>query len=59
VLRLAEPESAAAYARALYAALRAADAGGVRTVVTVAPTDGTLAHAVLDRLRRAAVGSAR
>jgi L-threonylcarbamoyladenylate synthase len=59
VLRLAEPQSSAAYARALYAALREADARGIRTVVTVAPTDGALADAVLDRLRRAAVGTAR
>jgi O-acetyl-ADP-ribose deacetylase (regulator of RNase III) len=58
VLRLAEPEGSAAYARALYASLREADARGIRTVVTVAPTDGALADAVLDRLRRAAVGSA-
>lgn len=59
VLRLAEPTSSAEYARALYAALRKADAREVRTVVAVAPTDGALADAVLDRLRRAAVGSAR
>jgi uncharacterized lipoprotein NlpE involved in copper resistance len=59
VLRLAEPEGSAAYARALYAALRTADTAGVRTVVAVAPTDGALAAAVLDRLQRAAVGSAR
>ena len=61
VLRLAEPGDAAAYARSLYAALRAADAAHVRTVVAVAPTDGAgaLGSAVLDRLQRAAVGSAR
>ncbi|MGD9956212.1 MAG: L-threonylcarbamoyladenylate synthase [Candidatus Nanopelagicales bacterium] len=57
--RLAQPEDSAAYARALYAALRQADADGVRTVVAVPPTGGALADAVLDRLRRAAVGSAR
>lgn len=61
VLRLAEPGDAAAYARSLYAALRAADAAHVRTVVAVAPPDGAgaLGSAVLDRLQRAAVGSAR
>jgi L-threonylcarbamoyladenylate synthase len=59
VLRLAAPVDAPAYARALYAALRRADAEAVRTVVAVAPTDGALAAAVLDRLQRAAVGSAR
>jgi L-threonylcarbamoyladenylate synthase len=59
VLRLAAPVDSAAYARALYAALREADAANVRTVVAVAPQGGALADAVLDRLRRAAVGSAR
>ncbi|MFN8158756.1 MAG: L-threonylcarbamoyladenylate synthase [Candidatus Nanopelagicales bacterium] len=58
VLRLAAPEDSAAYARALYRALRAADDAGLATVVAVAPTDGPLAPAVLDRLRRAAHGSA-
>jgi L-threonylcarbamoyladenylate synthase len=55
--RLAEPDGSAAYARALYRALRAADDAGLATVVAVAPTDGPLAAAVLDRLRRAAHGS--
>ena len=59
VRRLAAPEDSAAYARALYAALRAADADGIATIVAVAPTGGVLAAAVHDRLRRAAVGSAR
>lgn len=59
VVRLASPVDSAAYARALYAALREADARAVRTVVAVAPRGGALADAVLDRLRRAAVGSAR
>ncbi|MBI1378015.1 MAG: threonylcarbamoyl-AMP synthase [Frankiales bacterium] len=58
-VRLAAPADAAAYARALYAALRRADVEGLRTVVAVAPEGGPLAAAVLDRLRRAAVGSAR
>ena len=59
VVRLASPADSAEYARALYAALREADARAVRTVVAVAPADGALGDAVLDRLRRAAVGSAR
>ena len=59
VVRLASPADSSAYARALYAALREADARAVRTVVAVAPTGGAIADAVLDRLRRAAVGSAR
>ena len=57
--RLAAPADAAAYARSLYAALRTADADGLQTILAVAPVDGPLAAAVLDRLRRAAVGSAR
>jgi L-threonylcarbamoyladenylate synthase len=59
VLRLAAPADAAAYARALYAALREADTAQVRTVIAVAPRNGALGAAVLDRLQRAAVGSAR
>ena len=59
VHRLAAPEDSAAYARSLYAALRAADADGIATIVAVAPAVGVLAAAVHDRLRRAAVGSAR
>jgi L-threonylcarbamoyladenylate synthase len=59
VRRLAAPTDAAEFARALYAALRAADTAQVRTVIAVAPHDGALGAAVLDRLQRAAVGSAR
>ena len=58
-LRLAAPGDAAAYARCLYRALRAADDARLDTVVAVPPSDGPLAEAVLDRLRRASVGSAR
>ncbi|MFN0283548.1 MAG: L-threonylcarbamoyladenylate synthase [Kineosporiaceae bacterium] len=58
VVRLAAPSDEAAYARALYAALREADALRLRTVVAVPPAGTTLAAAVRDRLRRAAVGSA-
>lgn len=57
VHRLAAPEGSAAYARALYRALREADDDGIATILAVAPTDGPLAAAVLDRLRRAAHGS--
>ena len=59
VVRLADPADAAAYARALYRALRAADAARLATILAVAPDDGPLAEAVRDRLRREAVGSAR
>jgi L-threonylcarbamoyladenylate synthase len=54
VHRLASPHDAAEYARSLYAALRDADSRAVATVIAVAPTDGALADAVLDRLTRAA-----
>jgi len=54
VVRLAAPNDAADYARALYAALREADALGAGTVLAVAPDAGPLAAAVLDRLGRAA-----
>ncbi|WP_233149954.1 Sua5 family C-terminal domain-containing protein, partial [Kineosporia sp. A_224] len=59
VVRLAAPPDTAAYAHALYAALRAADEQGLDRVVAVPPEGGALADAVLDRLRRAAVGSSR
>ena len=59
VVRLAAPPDAEAYARTLYAALRAADEQGLGRVVAVPPEGGALADAVLDRLRRAAVGSSR
>ncbi len=55
-VRLAAPDSDAAYARQLYAALRAADLLRLDCVVAVPPDpdDGALAVAVKDRLRRAA-----
>ena len=60
VIRLASPTDSAEYARCLYAALREADDAGIRTVLAVPPSDhAPLAAAVLDRLRRAATGSAR
>jgi L-threonylcarbamoyladenylate synthase len=54
VVRLAAPTGEAAYARALYAALREADALGLAAVVAVPPDGGALADAVRDRLERAA-----
>jgi L-threonylcarbamoyladenylate synthase len=59
VVRLGAPDDDRAYARALYRALREADALGLRTVVALPPAGGgPLATAVTDRLRRAATGSA-
>lgn len=56
--RLAAPRTAEEYARDLYAALRRADELGLGTVVAVLPdvAEGPLAHAVRDRLTRAAHG---
>jgi L-threonylcarbamoyladenylate synthase len=56
--RLAAPATAEDYARDLYAALRRADERGLGTVVAVLPDPegGPLAHAVRDRLARAAHG---
>lgn len=55
VMRLSSPRTEVEYAHDLYAALRRADARGIRTVLAVAPdaTD-TVALAILDRLTRAA-----
>ncbi|MFM2438256.1 MAG: hypothetical protein RLZ55_1075 [Actinomycetota bacterium] len=47
------------YARALYSALRAADDEGLDLVIAVPPSAGPLVAAVVDRLSRAAAGSAR
>jgi L-threonylcarbamoyladenylate synthase len=61
-VRLSEPVDAEAYARVLYAALREADALDLGRVVVIPPPPGeraALAGAVLDRVRRAAVGSRR
>lgn len=57
VVRLAAPDDEAAFAHALYGALRRADDLGLARVVAVPPAGGELAAAVLDRLHRAAVGS--
>lgn len=54
VVRLHAPDSASAYARGLFEALRAADDRGVRTIVAVLPDAAGLGAAVRDRLQRAA-----
>jgi L-threonylcarbamoyladenylate synthase len=58
VTRLAAPADSTAYARALYSVLRRADHARLATLLAVPPFDGPLAVAVLDRLERAAAGSA-
>lgn len=57
LVRLSAPVDDAAYAAALYAALREADALRLRSVLVVAPTGSGLAEAIRDRLVRAAHGS--
>jgi L-threonylcarbamoyladenylate synthase len=57
LVRLAAPESAAAFAAGLYSALREADALGLTRVLAVPPSSGALVDAVRDRLRRSAAGS--
>ena len=54
MVRLLDAEDAGAYARGLYAALRAGDAAGLDTIVAVLPDDAGLGSAIRDRLRRAA-----
>jgi L-threonylcarbamoyladenylate synthase len=58
VVRLSAPRDSAEYARVLYAALREADALGLRRVVAVPPSGDGVAVAVADRLTRAAAASA-
>jgi L-threonylcarbamoyladenylate synthase len=53
-VRLASPRDGDEYARALYAALREADALGLAVVVAVPPDPAGVGAAVLDRLTRAA-----
>ncbi len=57
VLRLAAPNDSEAYARVLFAALRAADDAALDVVVAVPPPDEGVGSAVADRLRRAAHGT--
>ncbi len=42
-----------AYARSLFAALRAAESAGVKTVYVETVADDGVGHAIMDRLRRA------
>ena len=53
-IRLSAPTDAAEYARALYAALREADARDLAIIIAVAPPPGGIADAIRDRLARAA-----
>jgi L-threonylcarbamoyladenylate synthase len=59
VVRLAAPKSDEDFARVLYAALRAADEQGLKSVVVAQPAGDGIAVAIRDRLKRAAFGSAR
>jgi L-threonylcarbamoyladenylate synthase len=52
-IRLASPKTVEEYARALYAALREADARELQKVVVVEPEGEGLAEAIRDRLKRA------
>ncbi len=54
VVRLAAPKSDQEFARVLYAALRAADEQGLKTVVVAQPLGDGIAVAIRDRLKRAA-----
>lgn len=54
VVRLSAPEDPEGYARALYAALREADALDLATVLAVPPPPDGVGAAILDRLTRAA-----
>ena len=54
VVRLAAPKSDEEFARVLYAALRAADEQGLKTVVVAQPVGNGIAFAIRDRLKRAA-----
>jgi L-threonylcarbamoyladenylate synthase len=57
VVRLAAPKSDDEFARVLYAALRAADEKGLKTVVVAQPPGVGIAVAIRDRLTRAANNS--
>jgi L-threonylcarbamoyladenylate synthase len=54
VVRLAAPKSDEDFARILYAALRAADEQGLKSVVVAQPAGDGIAVAIRDRLKRAA-----
>jgi L-threonylcarbamoyladenylate synthase len=53
VIRLAAPETAEDYARALYSALRDADKQMIERVVAIPPVGEGIAAAIRDRLERA------
>jgi L-threonylcarbamoyladenylate synthase len=53
VVRLAAPKNDEEFARVLYAALRAADEQGLKTVVVTQPAGDGIAIAIRDRLKRA------
>jgi L-threonylcarbamoyladenylate synthase len=53
VVRLAAPKSLDEFARVLYAALRAADEQGLKTVCVAQPAGSGIAIAIRDRLKRA------
>jgi L-threonylcarbamoyladenylate synthase len=54
VVRLAAPKTHDEFARVLYAALRAADEQGLKTIVVAQPAGDGIAIAIRDRLKRAA-----
>ncbi len=56
VIRLAAPNSVEDFARVMYAALRAGDAQGLKSVVVTEPVGDGLALAIRDRLMRASKG---
>lgn len=55
-IRLASPSSTDEYARVLYAALRSADAQGIKKIAVIPPEGEGLAFAIQDRLVRASRG---
>lgn len=55
-IRLASPSNTDEYARILYAALRSADAQGIRRIAVIPPDGEGLAVAIRDRLMRASRG---
>jgi L-threonylcarbamoyladenylate synthase len=59
VVRLAAPKTHEEFARVLYSALRAADVQGLTTVIVAQPAGDGIAVAIRDRLKRAALGSAK
>jgi L-threonylcarbamoyladenylate synthase len=54
VIRLAEPKNNTEYAKVLYQALREGDNFGLTTICVYSPTNGGIADAINDRLKKAA-----